>query len=182
MEWHFNSLKTTLCSFALLISLMVPFLSHAHGYVLGPRDVLKITVYDHEDLNTIVRVTEGGRISFPLLGEIPVAGLTVQALERKITKMLANGYIVKPHVSVFVEEFRVVVYVTGEVKKPGSYPYEEGMTTLKAITLAGGLTEKAAAGRTKIKRKDDGKEISLKAKMEDAIQPEDVIVVPQSFF
>jgi polysaccharide export outer membrane protein len=74
------------------------------------------------------------------------------------------------------------VYVTGEVKKPGSYLYDDQMTILKAITLAGGLTDKAAPSRTQIVRKANGKEDTRRAKMEDPIEPDDVVVVPESFF
>lgn len=166
----------------IVVWLVLPGLARSQDYTLGPRDLLKITVYDHKDLETRVRVSEDGKITFPLLGEVRAAGLTVQGLERNLTKMLADGYIVNPHVGVFVEEFRVVVYVTGEVRKPGSYPYEAGMTVLKAITLAGGLTDKAASARTQIIRKTEGKETTIRVKMEDSIQPEDVIVIPESFF
>ncbi|HEY5594520.1 MAG TPA: polysaccharide biosynthesis/export family protein [Nitrospiria bacterium] len=168
--------------FLLLAPFFPPGIAQSQDYILGPRDLLRITVYDHKDLETKVRVSEDGKITFPLLGEVRAAGLTVQGLEREITKMLADGYIVNPNVGVFVEEFRVVVYVTGEVRKPGSFPYEAGMTVLKAIALAGGLTDKAAPGRTQIIRKTNDKEDTLRAKMEDPIEPEDVVVVPESFF
>lgn len=240
----------------VILVLFVPVTGLAADYVIGGRDLLKITVYGHPDLTSTVRVTEDGKITFPLLGDVRAAGETVQSLERRLTSGLADGYLVNPHVSVFVEEFRVVVYVGGEVKSPGSYPYLEGMTLvkavtlaggytdkavegkirvtrksaagettlymspretvrpgdlisvqakqsvyvtgevkkpgsylydeeitiLKAITLAGGLTEKAAPGRTKIIRKRDGQEQTLRAKMQDAIEPEDIIVVPESIF
>ncbi|HUK56993.1 MAG TPA: polysaccharide biosynthesis/export family protein [Nitrospiria bacterium] len=152
----------------------------SQDYVLGPRDVLNITVYDHKDLETKVRVSEDGKITFPLLGEIAVSGLTVQQLERKITALLANGYIIDPHVGIFVEEFRVVVYVTGEVNKPGSYPYEEGMTAIKAISLAGGLTEKAADGKITVTRKAQGaQETTLQVGLHDLIRPDDVLQIPE---
>lgn len=74
-------------------------------------------------------------------------------------------------------------YVTGEVKKPDAYKYEEGTTVLKAITMAGGFTDKAAANRVKIIRNVNGKEDTLlRVKMEEPILPNDVIVVPESFF
>ena len=165
----------------LLISVLVPTgTARSQDYILGPRDVLKITVYDHKDLETKVRVSEDGNITFPLLGEIPVAGLTVQKLERKITALLTNGYIVNPHVSVFVEEFRVVVYVTGEVKNPGSYPFGDGMTVIRAITLAGGLTDKAAEGKITVRRKGEGpKEVTLPVGMGDPVRPDDVLQVSE---
>jgi polysaccharide export outer membrane protein len=152
--------------------------ARAQDYVLGPRDVLKISVYDHKDLETRARVSGDGKITFPLLGEINVSGLTVQELEKQLTDRLGDGYIVHPHVSVFVEEFRVVVYVTGEVQRPGSYPFEEGMTAIKAVSLAGGLTEKAIGDQIRVTRKDPGEgESSLLIGIHDLIQPNDVLEV-----
>jgi polysaccharide biosynthesis/export protein len=76
-----------------------------------------------------------------------------------------------------------VFYATGEVVKPGEYKYVEGMTVIKAITVAGGFTGIASKGRVKIMRKVNGKEeIIAKAKMDDPVFPDDVIVVPESFF
>jgi polysaccharide export outer membrane protein len=173
-----GSRTVILLLFALTFFLPGP--ARSQDYVLGPRDLLKITVYDHKDLETKVRVSEDGKITFPLLGEIRAAGLTVQGLERKITKMLADGYIVHPNVGVFVEEFRVVVYVTGEVRKPGSYPYEEGMTVIKAVSLAGGLTEKAADGKMTVTRKEKGQNgTTLQIGTNDLLRPDDVLLVPE---
>ncbi len=173
-----GSRTVILLLFALTFFLPGP--ARSQDYVLGPRDLLKITVYDHKDLETKVRVSEDGKITFPLLGEIRAAGLTVQGLERKITKMLADGYIVHPNVGVFVEEFRVVVYVTGEVRKPGSYPYEEGMTVIKAVSLAGGLTEKAADGKMTVTRKEQGQNgTTLQIGTNDLLRPDDVLLVPE---
>jgi protein involved in polysaccharide export with SLBB domain len=164
--------------FAVVFFLPAP--AQSQDYILGPRDLLKIDVYDHKDLETKVRISEDGKITFPLLGEVHAAGLTVQGLERKITKMLAAGYIVHPHVGVFVEEFRVVVYVTGEVRKPGSFPYEEGMTVIKAVSLAGGMTEKASEGKMTVTRKERGApEASLPIGMNDRLRPDDVLQVPE---
>ncbi|MES4785949.1 MAG: hypothetical protein C4294_09170, partial [Nitrospiraceae bacterium] len=73
-------------------------------------------------------------------------------------------------------------YVTGEIKSAGRYLYEPGMTVHKAITMAGGFTDKAAERRTKVLRKINGQEQSLRVKLEDLVLPEDIIVVPQSFF
>jgi len=76
-----------------------------------------------------------------------------------------------------------LIYVTGEVRKPDAYKYEEGTTVLKAITTAGGFSDKAAQGRVKIIRIEDGKEETYtRVKMDEPVQPNDVIVVPESFF
>ena len=84
--------------------------------------------------------------------------------------------------SIYIAEAGVF-FVTGEVKSPSAYTYKEGITVVKAITLAGGFSDKAATGRVKIIRKSEGKErIIEKVKMDEPVLPEDVIVVPESFF
>ena len=76
-----------------------------------------------------------------------------------------------------------VFYVTGEVKNPGAYNFEQGSTVLKAVTLAGGFTDRASEGRIKIIRKTGGEEETIKrVRMDDPVYPDDVIVVPESFF
>ena len=166
------------CFLTLWISL--PSASFAQDYVLGPRDVLRITVYEHQDLETRVRISEDGGITFPLLGEIAVLGLTVKQLKKKLTAMLGDGFIIDPHVNVFIDEFHVVVYVTGQVERPGSYPYVEGMTAIKAISLAGGLTERAAEAEIKVRRKTDGGvEETVPLRIHDLVQPNDVLQIPE---
>ena len=76
-----------------------------------------------------------------------------------------------------------VFYVTGEVKRPAAYTYENGLTVIQALTKAGGFSDKAAPGRIKIIRSLDGKEQLLKeVNMDERVQPNDVIVVPESYF
>ena len=70
----------------------------------------------------------------------------------------------------------------GQVKKPGRYPLEADTTVLKAITTAEGATDKAAINKTKIVREENGVRKEIKAKMTDLVKPEDVIIVPESFF
>jgi protein involved in polysaccharide export with SLBB domain len=74
------------------------------------------------------------------------------------------------------------LYVNGEVRRPGDYLYEKSLTVHKAITMAGGFTEKAAEGRTKILRVVNGQEVTIPVKLDDLIHPNDIIVVPQRFF
>ena len=74
------------------------------------------------------------------------------------------------------------VYVNGEVKTPGAYKITNGLTVLKAITIAGGFTIKASEGRTKIIRKTEKGEVKIKAKFDDLVMPDDIIQVPESFF
>jgi polysaccharide export outer membrane protein len=76
-----------------------------------------------------------------------------------------------------------VFYITGEIKSPAAYKHEEGLTLIKAVTMAGGFTEKASSGRIRIIRKVDNKEkVIQKAGMDEPLFPDDVIIVPESFF
>ena len=243
----------------------------AQDYRVGEGDVLKISVYDNPDLEKTVRVSGEGAIVLPLIGEVEVGDLTVSAVTGRITDLLADGYLINPYVSVFVEEFRSkkaiilgevnrpglyeisgditflemiskaegftktagnqafikrrlkpgqetpetiridlkdfvergdtsvnvgvedgdsiyikkarLYYVSGEVKSPDAYKWEHDMTIIKAITYASGFTAKASARNVKIIRKIDGEEkVMLRAKMDEPVLPDDVIVVPESFF
>ena len=261
--------KILLTIFTILL-LSVP--AFGQDYIVGEDDVLKVMVYDHDDMTTTVRVSGDGTIILPLLNRVNVAGMTITAISEKVSKLLADGYIVNPQVNMFIEEFRSkkvvilgqvikpglyelsgvtslleliskaggltkdaggttiikrktgsgdadrndvmtidmtrliekgdtsqnvmmmsgdnvyiekagVYYVTGEVKKPDAYKFEEDMTVIKAITKAGGFSDKASKGTVNIIRRiHDREEVMEKAKMDEPILPEDVIVVPESFF
>ena len=154
-------------------------------YVIGPEDILTIQVWDQPDLEREVQVSREGDFTYPFIGKVHAAGLTVRELEREIARRLADGYIVNPQVTVTVKEPKVeYFYVFGEVKKPGKYEMERGetITVLKAISIAGGVTEKAAINKTRIVREKDGVRMKIKAKLTDPVLPEDVIIVPETFF
>ena len=150
-------------------------------YLVGDGDLIRITVYDNPDLTTETRVS-GGKIAFPLIGEITIDEIAVSEVERRIAAKLADGYIMQPHVTVLVLEFKKVVFVNGEVRNPGSYKLTKELTVLKAITLAGGFTPKASERRTIIIRAGANGEERLKAKMDALLQPDDIIFVPESWF
>lgn len=173
--------RQVLLAFIIILALQPGSSFGQQDYAIGEGDLLKVTVYDNTDLATEARVNDG-KITFPLIGEIFVNDLSVSDVEKKVTKLLAEGYLKKPHVSVTILEYGKKVYVNGEVRNPGVYKLTKGLTVLKAITLAGGLTIKASEGRTKIIRKTDNGEVSIKAKMDDLVMPDDIIQVPESFF
>lgn len=150
-------------------------------YLLGDGDLIRITIYDNPDLTTETRVS-GGKIAFPLVGEVPIDEIAVSEAEKRIAALLADGYIIQPHVTVLILEFRKTVFVNGEVRNPGAYKLTKGLTVLKAITLAGGFTAKASERRTKIIRTSDAGEVILQAKMDDFLEPDDIILVPESWF
>lgn len=256
-------------------------------YVIGPEDVLKVTVWDNEDLTRTIQISREGEFSFPLVGKVHADGLTILQLERELAKRLSEGYLVNPHVTILIEEYKskkvfvlgevggsgkgkvegggtypltgkttlleiisraggptpeagdqvlvirplngqpklsptpleearegeaisldlraleegdtgqnielhngdtIIVpkaeffFAMGEVQKPGKYKLERDTTVLKAISLAGGLTEKAAPNRAKIIRDLEGAKREIRAKLSDKVNPHDVIVIPESFF
>lgn len=268
--------------FLLIIFLFSNTVSNVWGgedYIIGPQDVLEITVWDNDDLFSKAAVSLEGFINYHLIGKIKASGLTAPELADKIAELLADGYIINPQVTLEVVEYKskkifiigeatkpgtyyltkkttlvealsmaggptkdadreiILVrpkktneggdpvspnqaeeggqfkvdlrsalegdlsqniyiqdgdsifipkvksfFIMGEVKHPGQYNLEKGTTVLKAISMAGGTTEKAAVNRTKIVRIIDGKEVKTKVKMDAPVQPDDIIVVPESFF
>ena len=132
--------------------------SFAADYFVGPGDVLNITVYDNDDLETMVRVGDNGRIIFPLLGQVEVSNLSISQVSDKITQLLADGYLVNPQVNVFVTEFRSKkVVVLGRVRSPGVIELSRPISFLELVSKAGGL-EKDAGDTATVKRKENGKD------------------------
>lgn len=255
-----------LCYFSLPI---LPVL--AEDYQIGSGDVLSITVYGYDELKTKVRVSETGSIEFPLIGTVQLGGIKTSAASRKIEEMLSDGYIVKPQVQIYIEEFKSkkvaalgpfnkpglielsgpttlleliskagglqkdagetitvtreevgggqknitinvkklidegdaasnipilggetiavakgeppVCYLTGQVKKPGAYPWTKNSNVLKMVSLAGGFTGMAAESRIKLTRVTHGKkQVMEEVSMDTLVQSDDVIEVPESFF
>lgn len=135
-------------------------------YQIGPGDVLSVTVYDHLDLSTVVRVDTEGSISFPLAGRIMVGSMTTIDAANAIAKKLDVEYIINPQVSIFIEEFRSKkVVIIGEVVRPGLYELSGPTTLLELISKAGGLTRSAGLSAT-IRR----------ATVKDSAQSEDITV------
>jgi len=250
-----------------------------NDYVIGRQDVLNVTVFDQPELSGKFTVGADGTFTFPLLGRVETAGLTLRELEAELKKRLAAGFVRNPQVTASLDQFRgrrvfvfgavsspgmyplsdyttlietlakagynaaseaiVVrvpgakgpvmpdeaaesqvirvnlrefekevqsgqmtrnviledgdtifvprfdptrVFVSGEVRAPGAYSIPDGTTVLQAITLAGGLTERASTGRIRISRLVDGKQKTIKAALGDAVQPGDTIIVPERYF
>ncbi len=151
------------------------------SYLLGPHDMLRIEVFGEEDLTREIEVDDQGRIKFPLLGELNIGGKTAKEVEDHLTARLSAGYLKNPNITVSIIRYRNF-YVHGEARNPGAYPYRAGLTVLKAITYAGGLTDRAAKGRALVLRVINGKEEMISVDMGDSIQPDDIVIVPESFF
>jgi polysaccharide export outer membrane protein len=129
----------------LLAFLILPA-SEATGqdYVIGPRDILKITVWGHQDLSQNYNVSAEGTIVFPLIGEVRAAGLTEAQLGQKLATVLEKDYLVNPQVLVSVAEYRSKkVLVLGDAEKPGAYPLTGEIRMLEVISQAGGFSKTA---------------------------------------
>ena len=133
-----------LISVALWMAVFPVFAQAEEDYLLGPEDVIEITVWGHPDLQRQVAVSLDGNISFPLIGDIKAAGKSVQELEKILAGKLADGYLVNPQVSVNVKEYKSQkVYIMGEVKNPGTYPVTKKNDLLSILSLAGSFTSGA---------------------------------------
>ncbi len=150
-------------------------------YVLGAGDTVRIQVYDEEDLYLESRVSDRGTISYPFLGELKVIGLTPGKLESGITNMLKGDYLINPKVSVDIIEYRQF-YVNGEVEDPGGFPFQPGVTVRKAISIAGGFKERASKEKINIIHDSDPSGKPKPVKLDDFINPGDIITVEESFF
>lgn len=113
------------------------------NYLLGPGDVLKIAVYNNPDLTLETRISEAGKISFPLVGEVELAGITSSDAEKKIAGMLESGGFVKqPQINILVVQFQSkMVSVLGSVYKPGRYPLDRATNLVDLLALVGGATQ-----------------------------------------
>jgi polysaccharide export outer membrane protein len=110
-------------------------------YVLGAGDVVKIQVYDHPDLMTEIQLNNSGALSFPLIGEVKLAGLGYTEAEDLIAKkLIQGGYIKKPSVNVLIVQYRSQrVAVLGEVNKPGRYALDSATDLIDLLAIAGGI-------------------------------------------
>ena len=118
--------------------------SDPREYVLGEGDLLRISVFEAEKLDTTVRVNSRGFVTLPLIGRIKIDGLTAIEAEKKIEALYQKGFIKNPHVSIFVEEhLSQRVTLVGQFKNPGTYDYHAQQRLLDVIALGGGLSEKA---------------------------------------
>ena len=165
-------------------------------YCLQPEDILSITVYEQLDLTTKTRVSSEGEISFPLIGKVGLAGLTVDQAEGKIETLLQKDYLVHPQVQIFIEKYhKKQVSVLGSVNSPGKYDMyiERETTILEAIAMAGGFSTIANINGTRIIRNQNGEEQVIKVKVTDitrkgqkdkdlSLKPGDIVFVPESFF
>src|SRR5438128_4555412 len=115
------------------------------NYIIGPQDVLTVTVWDQADLTGKFAVDADGTFTFPLIGRLKAGGLTLQEFEAEMKRRLSDGFFKNPQITVAVEQYRSQrVFVVGEVKNAGSYAVSGDMTLIEALAKAGSTTEVAA--------------------------------------
>jgi polysaccharide export outer membrane protein len=132
-------------------------------YRVGPKDLLEISVFGAEELSRTVRVSEDGKVSLPLLGEVLVDGLTKSELEKKLADLLGEKYVQNPQVTVFIREYQSKrVSVLGAVEKPGPYQLLGRQTLMQIVSEAGGLTRDAGSDIIIIRQLPDGTSTSLR--------------------
>ena len=113
-------------------------------YVVGPNDVLTITVYNQPQLSGKFVVEADGTFAYPLLGRVAAGGLSIRAVEDKVRQGLANGFLKDPQITATVDQYRSQqIFVMGEVKQPGPLQFTGSMTLIEALARAGSITERA---------------------------------------
>lgn len=185
-------------SFVLILGLVCGLWAVGHGhfvfaedYIIGPDDVLNISVYREEELGRTVRVSSDGYFSFPLVGQVKAHGMSIPMLEITMEQMLQK-YVKNPQVTVFIQEYSTIT-VSGQVKKPGAYPLKGQLTVIEAISLAGGFTKIAARNNVKIMRVENNEKKTIRVRVADvnkkgdkfkdvALKRSDIVYIPESMF
>lgn len=168
----------------------------AHDYLIGPGDNVDIIVWRNPEVSMSVPVRPDGKITTPLVEDLPASGKTSTQLARDIEEALSK-YIQQPVVTVVVTEFigpyTEQIRVIGEAAKPQALPYREEMTLLDVLIAVGGITDFAAGNRARIVRNVEGKQQQFSVRLNDLIRDGDVsanvpmrqgdvLVIPESFF
>lgn len=178
---HSTILGIVLTVLAVLGCLPVTSIAQtAVHYRLGTGDVIEIQVFGEPDLSMQVRVDESGRMVYPFLGNITLAGATINEIRDLITSGLQGDYLINPEVSVSMVKYRNF-FVNGEVKSPGSYPYAPGLNVFQAISLAGGFSERASKSKIFL-IPEENQSIRQRVELDSPIGPGDTLTVEQSFF
>ena len=172
--------------------------SPSEEYIIGPLDQLSIFVWRNPELSAKVQVRPDGRITTPLISDMPAVGKTPAMLADDM-KYALGEFIKDPIVSVIVENFSGTfsqqVRIVGATEKPASIPYRANMTVLDAMISVGGLSEFAAGNRARLARYDrnTGRQREFKLRLSDLLkngdtsanvrlEPGDVIIIPESMF
>ena len=157
------------------------------SYKIGVGDVLHIAVWEEPQFTELAVVRPDGMISIPLVSEVAVSGLTPELAEAALTARLEK-FVHKPRVTVVVQEIHSrMVYITGEVQRPGAYPLIDTMNVVQLVSRSGGLTDFAKSKQVYVLRAGSGARIKVdyrkllkgqSPEMNLALVPGDTVVVP----
>ena len=166
------------------------------NYIIGAGDALTINVWNNPEVSISLTVRPDGKISTPLVEDMPAVGKTPTQLARDVEAVLAE-YIRSPKVTIIVGGFQGLpdqqIKVIGQATTPQAIPFREGLTVLDVIIQVGGLSQFASPNRSKVIRKVDGKEMEIKVKLGDLLnkgdtdqnidmEPGDILIIPESRF
>jgi polysaccharide export outer membrane protein len=186
---------TTVAGLCLALSTLGPVALHATDpvqapdgaappvYTLGTGDQLRITVYGEEKLTGQYMVGSDGTVAMPLVGNIPASGKTAMDVQTAITTTLSHGFVLDPHVSVEMLNYRPF-FILGEVNRPAQYPYVEQMTVTQAVATAGGYTYRANERAVYIRHKGQTLEqrYELRGGKTIWVMPGDTVRIGQRYF
>ncbi|HEV7814405.1 MAG TPA: XrtA/PEP-CTERM system exopolysaccharide export protein [Janthinobacterium sp.] len=165
-------------------------------YLIGAGDSVNIIVWRNPEVSMTVSVRPDGKITTPLVEDLPASGKTSSELARDIEKALGK-FIQQPVVTVvvigFVGPYSEQIRVIGEAAKPQALPYRQGMSLMDVLIAVGGVTDFAAGNKASIIRSRDGKQQKLTVRLDDllkdgdisanmAMRPGDILLIPESFF
>ena len=201
--------RVKLCRALLCCSLLLPFLYScsapvapsltatplgeeelsSQDYIIGSEDSVEVQVWKNPDISRTVTVRPDGKISLPLIGDVPAAGQSAAQLTEAVTEKLKTYYKEPAQVTVIVHQVNsYAIYVLGEVKGQGKHVVRSGTTFLQAISLAGGFTPFASKNKITLRRRGaDGKESAISIRYKDVmagqqanliLKPGDTIIVP----
>ncbi|MFT4098102.1 MAG: polysaccharide biosynthesis/export family protein [Rhodoblastus sp.] len=150
-------------------------------YAVGSGDRLRIIVFGQDSLSNSYSVDASGQISMPLIGLVPVNGMTTAQIQHAVEARLRAGFLREPRVSAEVEAYRPF-FILGEVTNAGQYPYVNGMTVQTAVAIAGGYTPRASQYTARMTRVIDGQQVIGDVDMAYPVQPGDTIQIRERFF
>lgn len=178
-----SRLATVTCLAVVLLAAIVTRADEStiDEYRIAAGDSIRVIVFGHEDLSGDFEIDASGSFSLPLIRDVAAVGLTKSELESVIADRLRPDYLKNPQVSVEVIGYRPI-YVLGEVREAGSYPYSANLTVVGAVAMAGGYTYRASRKKIVVIKANDPERKKRPVREGDEVSPGDVIEVPERFF
>jgi polysaccharide export outer membrane protein len=138
-------------------------------------------VFGEDDLSGEFLVGDDGRVDMPLIGAVQAQGQTVTEFQNAVVARYSAGYLKDPKISVSVLNYRPF-FIQGEVGKGGEYPYKAGLTVQDAVAIAGGYTYRANTDKAFVRRAGADREVEVELNQRVAINPGDIVRIPERFF